>query len=233
MTFSTPLKEGTLLKRYKRFLADIRFDDGETITAHCANTGPMTGCATPGSRAALSYHGGGKRKLPWSLELTQVDGTWICVNTARPNAQVEAAIRAGTIEELQGYPELRREVRWGEKSRLDILLQSGEERCYVEVKNCTLRENEGAYFPDTITTRGQKHMRELADVRRAGQRAVVFFVVNRGDCQYFAPAHHIDPAYGQALLEAVEAGVEVLAYEAPVNPTCIAISRPLEVRLNP
>ncbi|MGE3258998.1 MAG: DNA/RNA nuclease SfsA, partial [Geobacter sp.] len=199
-----PLIPGRLIKRYKRFLADIELADGSLVTAHCPNSGSMLGCNLPGSPVMLSVSPNPNRKLAHTWELVQVDGYWVGLNTMLPNRLAEEAILDGTIAELQGYPRLRREVPYGsERSRIDILLEGDQGRCFVEVKNVTLVEDGRALFPDAVTERGQKHLRELMEVVRNGDRGVILFTVQRGDGAAVAPADAIDPAYGRLLRQAV------------------------------
>lgn len=243
MYFSPPLESARLIRRYKRFLADIELPSGETTTIHCANTGKMTGCATPGDTIWYSRSSNLKRKYPFSWELTQTQlGDQICVNTIRANSLAVEAIQSGVITELQGYDELKTEVKYGsENSRIDILLTQtksnslaspqASNQCYVEVKSVTLLEddllNEGnisqGYFPDTVSVRGQKHLRELIEVVKEGHRAVLLFAVLHSGIKTVAPAHHIDPQYGQLLLQAIDAGVEVLCYQAQISPENIML----------
>ncbi len=226
MKFSGPISLGTLIRRYKRFLADVRLDTGETVTAHVANTGSMRGCADPGLRVALSHHPGKGRKLPYSLELVRVNGTWVGVNTSRSNAIVEEAARQGRIPALRGYNTIRREVRYGVNSRIDLLLShpdAGTPPCYVEVKNVTLRLGNAAAFPDAVTARGRKHLMELRNEVRQGHRAVMLFLVNRDDCEVMRPAAEIDPAYAATLLEVVGEGVEPVAVRARATPVGIEV----------
>jgi sugar fermentation stimulation protein A len=223
MTFDPPLIPATLIRRYKRFLADVRLADGREITVHCANPGRMDGCRQPGSRVLLSDSGNAKRKLRYSWELVAAGNTWVGVNTGLPNALVREAIAGGAIPELAGYPTLRSEVAYGTASRVDLLLEDGDRRGYVEVKNVTLAAAGVAMFPDAVTARGLTHLRELAARVAAGDRAVMVYLVNRGDCDCFRPAAHIDPAYAAGLREAVAAGVEVLAYAARVTPQGIDV----------
>ncbi len=211
MKFSQPLIPGTLIRRYKRFLVDVRLEDGCLVTAHVANTGSMRGCASPGLRAALSHHPGKGRKLPFSVELIRVGDAWVGVNTSRANAIAEEAIRAGRIDSLAGYSAIRREVRYGKNSRVDLLLTGGGPDCFVEVKNVTLRVGDAAAFPDAVTARGLKHLVELENEVQQGHRAVMLFLVNRGDCRFMRPAAEIDPAYAATLSRVVAAGVEVVA----------------------
>lgn len=223
---------GRLIKRYKRFLADIELSDGSMVTAHCPNSGSMLGCNLPGSPVLLSKSPNLNRKLAYTWELLQVNGYWVGLNTMLPNRLAEESILGGTIAELQGYPNLRREVSYGsERSRIDILLEGDQGRCYVEVKNVTLVEGDLALFPDAVTTRGQKHLRELMEVVRNGDRGVLLFTVQRGDGNAVAPADRIDPEYGRLLREAVANGVEALAYRAEVTPEEIRLTKRLAVQL--
>lgn len=228
-----PLIPGRLMRRYKRFLADIELEDGRVVTAHCPNSGSMRGCDDPGNPVCLSYSPNPHRKLPYTWELVQVDGFWVGLNTLLPNRLAEEAILDGTITELQGYDRLRREVPYGsERSRIDILLEGEQGRCFVEVKNVTLVENGLALFPDAVTERGQKHLRELIEVVRNGERGVILFTVQRGDGVAVAPADAIDPVYGRLLREAVTIGVEALAYRARVEPEAIRLTERLPIQLN-
>lgn len=228
-----PLIPGRLIKRYKRFLADIELADGSLVTAHCPNSGSMLGCNLPGSPVMLSVSPNPNRKLAHTWELVQVDGYWVGLNTMLPNRLAEEAILDGTIAELQGFPRLRREVPYGsERSRIDILLEGDQGRCFVEVKNVTLVEDGRALFPDAVTERGQKHLRELMEVVRNGDRGVILFTVQRGDGVAVAPADAIDPAYGRLLRQAVTQGVEALAYRALVAPHEIRLTQSLPVELD-
>lgn len=230
MKFDPALTPATLLKRYKRFLADVRFDDGSELTAHCANPGSMLGLAEPGSTVWVSKSDNPKRKLPWSLELVDVGTSLVGVHTGRPNTLVEAAIKAGDIPELAGYETVRREVKYGENSRIDLLLENPDRPpAYVEIKSVTLSRTQGlAEFPDSKTARGAKHMAELAEMARFGHRAVVFFLVQRSDCTQMRPAADIDPKYAESLTAAIAAGVEVLCYSCRINSERIELDRPLE-----
>lgn len=235
MKFESSLVRGTLLRRYKRFLADVELEDGSIVTAHSANTGSMKGCCTPGSAVWLSRSDNPKRKCPYTWELVQAGNTIVGINTALPNLLVAEAIAAGRIPELNGFAELRREVAYGEeRSRIDILLtHPARPACYVEVKNVTLAEMSVARFPDAVSTRGTKHLRELMTVVRAGDRAVIFFCVQRGDVDEVQPADEIDWLYGQTLREAVAAGVEAMAWRAKPTPAGIELLQPLPVVLPP
>jgi sugar fermentation stimulation protein A len=223
MRFCSELIPATLLKRYKRFLADIRLDDGSITTVHVANPGSMLGLQAPGSRIWLSRSPNLKRKLPLSLELIEVDfgsgAELVGINTRNPNAIVAEALAAGVIDELTGYDIIRREVRYGRASRVDFLLQgAGKPDCYVEVKNVHLMRRQGlAEFPDSVTARGARHLDELGIVAKAGGRAVMLFVIQIPSATSFDLARDIDPAYGTAFDRARAAGVEALAYVCQVD----------------
>ncbi len=218
------LETGILLKRYKRFFADIQLTTGEVITAHCPNTGPMTGVSSPGSLVKVSYSDSPKRKLPYTWEMIQVNDTqptWVGVNTGLPNRVIKLALERRLFPELaSSYREIRYEVPYGKelKSRVDFLLSSALERpIYLEVKSVTLALPNVALFPDTVTTRGQKHLLELmALVPQA--RSVMLYFINRGDCTQFAPCDSADPMYGKLLRKAVALGVEVLPYRFEITP---------------
>ena len=224
-----PLIPGTLLRRYKRFLADIELEDGTTVTVHCPNSGSMKGCATPGSRVYISRSPNTGRTYPFTWELVEADGFWAGINTSLPNRLVHEAIANGTVIELQGYDTIRPEVPYGEHSRIDLLLESPARRCFVEVKNVTLVVDGKALFPDAVTTRGQKHLNELMRVVRDGDRGVIFFTVQRGDGRSVSPADSIDPEYGRLLRLALKNGVEALAYRAQVTPHEIVLTERLPV----
>ncbi len=229
--FSTPLISGFLLKRYKRFLADVRLETGEVVTAHTPNSGSMKGLVDPGNQVFLSFHDLAQRKLKYTLEIIRIGEVMVGVNTHRPNRLVEEAILQGKIPELSDYIHLRREVPYGKNSRIDLLLQqSDREDCFVEVKNVTLAQGDCAYFPDAVTQRGLKHLWELSDQVQRGCRAVLCFVVQREDVKEVAPADEIDPTYGQALRQVARQGVEILAYQAKVSPQSIELGRALSLR---
>jgi sugar fermentation stimulation protein A len=224
-----PLFPGTLVKRYKRFLADIVLEDGTTVTVHCPNSGSMKGCATPGSRVYISRSSNPGRTYPFTWELVEADGFWAGINTSLPNRLVHESIENGTVIELQGYDTIRPEVPYGEHSRIDLLLESPGRRCFVEVKNVTLVEDGRALFPDAVTTRGQKHLNELMRVVREGDRGVIFYTVQRGDGRSVSPADAIDPEYGRLLRLAIKSGVEALAYRALVTPQGIELTERLPI----
>jgi sugar fermentation stimulation protein A len=235
MNFEDPLIEGTLIRRYKRFLADVTLSDGREVTAHTPNTGSMMGCNEPGCRVWLRDSGNPKRKHPLSWELIEVDdGVLVGINTGLSNALVREAIEEGIIAELQGYTDIRAEVRYGsENSRIDLLLQGSatDPDCYVEVKNVTLAEDGTGFFPDAVSARGTKHLRELMGMVAAGHRATLCFCVQREDVQQMAPADRIDPEYGRTLRDAVEKGVEVIAYRAHLSPAGVELAASVPVML--
>lgn len=229
MLFAQALESGKLIKRYKRFLADVELDSGELITAACPNTGSMLGCNMPGSRVWLSSSDSLTRKYRHTWELVETHpGVIIGINTNLPNRLVVEAIETKVIKELSGYREIKTEVRYGhENSRIDILLDGHGKKppCYVEVKNVTAAvENGIALFPDAVSERGSKHLRELMAMVAEGFRAVLVFCVQRGDAQEVRPADGIDPVYGKTLRQALMSGVEVLAYRAAVSPQEIVLA---------
>jgi len=237
MRFREPLLHGRLVRRYKRFLADVALDDGSLATVHCPNPGGMIGLDTPGAEVWLSRSPNLGRKLPLTFELIRTAGGLVGINTGHPNRLVEEALGAGRIAELVGYPGLRREVRYGEASRIDLLLEGGGRPiCYVEVKNVHLKRDPrasggAAEFPDAVTLRGAKHLRELSAMARGGARAVMVYVVQREDCDSFRIAADIDPAYAKALDEAMGCQVEALCYACRVTLEGIEIARPLPLAL--
>jgi len=228
--FETSLRSGKLVKRYKRFLADVELTNGEIVVAHCANSGSMKGLKEPGSTVYLLPNQNPKAKLDWRWELIDAGPSLVGINTARPNAIAEEAILNGNITELEGYSELRREVKYGKNSRIDILLEDPG-TCYVEVKSVTMREGEQAKFPDAITARGTKHLRELMDMVALGHRSVMLYLVQRSDCSSFALAEEIDPTYASTLREAMKAGVEVLCYQCTVSVTGIMVADVLPIKV--
>ncbi|MGB0749673.1 MAG: DNA/RNA nuclease SfsA [Magnetospiraceae bacterium] len=232
MEFATPLIPGTLIKRYKRFLADVTLQDGTVVTAHCANSGSMLGVKTEGAPVWLSPSDNPKRKLKYTWELIEIDGALVGINTSHPNAIVAEAIQAGSIAPLAGYAALRREVKYGKNSRIDILLEdAARPPCYVEVKNVTLRRENRAEFPDAVTSRGTKHLRELMEMVRGGSRAVMVYLVQREDCQSFTPAADIDPEYAATLRLAATSGVETLCYACTVTPQAVTVTGTLPIDL--
>lgn len=226
------LVRGILIKRYKRFLADVRLDNGNLVTAHCPNTGSMTGCSEPGRPVYLSLHDDAKRKLNYTWELIEMPASLVGVNTLVPNRLVFQASRAGSISELAGYETVEREVQIGNHSRIDLRLSNGQkDRCYVEIKNCTLVENGVARFPDAVTARGLKHLNELESLVKAGYRCVMFYFIQRMDAGVFKPADQIDPDYGKGLRRVVKRGVEILAYDVAIDLAGIQLNRKIPCTL--
>jgi sugar fermentation stimulation protein A len=239
MRFSSQLVEGRLIRRYKRFLADVELAGGDVVTAHCANPGSMLGLNDPGARVWLSRSTNPKRKLAFSWELIEVDlgagPALVGINTGSPNGAVAAAIQAGLIPQLTGYARLRREVAYGGNSRIDILLDDeAKPPCYVEIKNVHLMRSAGlAEFPDSVTARGAKHLKALSGMVGEGARAVMVYFVQRGDAQSFTLAHDLDPAYARAFREAALCGVEALAVAAEVTLEGLALPRAIPLRPPP
>ncbi len=227
-----PLISGRLVQRYRRFLADVRLKNGRIVTAHCPNTGAMTGCCEVGRPVYLSRHDNPRRKLKYTWELIDMPASLVGVNTLVPNRLVARSARAGRIPELEGYSDLRREVTVGNRSRIDLLLTApGRRPCYIEIKNCTLVRNGIALFPDAVTSRGRKHLHELENKAMAGDRCVTFYLIQRQDAMTFQPADAIDSAYGRSLRRAVQKGVEALAYDVSIDLKGIRLRRRVPCRL--
>ncbi len=225
--FGQRLIRARWVRRYKRFLIDVELESGQVITAHCPDPGRMTTAGEPGCEVRLSFHDDPRRKLSHTLELVRVDETWVLVNNIWANRIVARALEDERIAELQGYSSSRREVRVADRSRLDFLLERGQERCWVEVKSVTLVRDGVASFPDAVTKRGARHLDVLSELARAGDRAVSLFVLQRDDAKIFEPADDVDPAYGEALRRAEAAGVEVLVYELSIGPRGLGWNGPL------
>lgn len=219
------MQRGALVRRFKRFLAEIELENGERITAHCPNPGRMTGCSDPGSTVYVSLAANPRRALRYTWEIVKTPATWVGINTFRTNAIIARALQRRCIPELADYQTFRREVRIDKGCRLDFMLTRGGHSLFVEAKNVTLVTSQVALFPDAVTVRGRKHLQELSKLVKLGHRALIFFLVQREDATSFAPADHIDPAYGEALRTAVRSGVEVLVYDTSVNPKHIRIRR--------
>lgn len=229
MKFSPTLVKGKLLKRYKRFLADVILDEtGEKITVYVPNTGSMLSCLFPQAEVALSYHPGGARKLPYTLEMIYTGATWIGINTGLSNHLVEEALKEKLISHLKKYSKISREVTIF-KSRLDFLLENDlQEKFYLEVKNVSYKNENSvdmAQFPDAVTTRGLKHLQDLQKIKQSGHRAGIFYLVQRQDCQRFSIASHLDPNYFAAFKTAIQNGVEVFVYQADIGPQGIKVYR--------
>ncbi|WP_428024530.1 DNA/RNA nuclease SfsA [Arcobacter sp.] len=206
-----------LVKRYKRFLADVVLENGEEVTAHVPNSGAMTSCIEPNCEVWVSFHDNPKRKLKYTLELTKMDDVLICTNTGVANKIAIEAIENGTIKELQGYSSLKPEQKYGVNSRIDILLESEDEKCYVEIKSVSLKSGNHLAFPDAVTTRGKKHLDELVSMVKQGHRAVMLYIIQRTDKLPFKIADEIDKKYNDALIEARKKGVEVLVYQSEIS----------------
>lgn len=236
MQFDPVLEEGRLVKRYKRFFADIECADGSIVTAHCANTGSMLNCMADGARVWFSRNDDPKRKLKATWELVETPhGRIACINTGRANRLIEEALQAGVITELAGFTQLRREVKYGEEnSRADFCLMFDQRQVFVEVKSVTLgfADTDTAAFPDAVSTRGAKHLRELTALAEMGQRAVLIYCVNLSGITAVRAAQEIDPEYAAALAEAKTAGVEVLAYSTQITPAGIEVTQRLAVELS-
>ena len=233
MKFHAPLIQGQLIKRYKRFMADVTLANGDVVTAHCANSGSMISVDEPGAEVWLSPAKNPDRKLKFTWEMIQIKRSLVGINTQHPNTLVAEAIVAGKVPSLTGFDNLRREVKYGNNSRIDVLLEMADGRnCYVEVKNVTMRRDltKGApvEFPDGITARGTKHLAELSNIVKEGHRAVMFYLLQRGDADSMTIARDIDPKYGEALDEAREAGVEVFAFNCKLTSNGITVANPVK-----
>ena len=226
MQFIEKLIPGKLIRRYKRFLADVKLDDGTVVTAHCTNSGTMKTCLEEGAPVYLTPVDDPKRKTKFTWEMIYINGDWIGINTSVPNLLAFEAIRDGKIKKLQGYTFVKREVTFG-NSRFDIYAENEQEKCFVEVKNVTMKVGEYALFPDAVTTRGQKHLETLMQVKKQGMRAVMLYVIQRMDVNKFGTAKAIDPDYARKLKTAYAAGVEIIPVQAAVSPKAIEIVREL------
>ena len=225
------LIQGTLIKRYQRFKADVKLRNGHVVTAHCTNTGRMISCSEPGRTVYLSKHNRPERKLKYTWEMIEMENSLVGINTMVPNKLVKSAVEAGKVPALTGYDNVRAEVKYGKNSRVDLLLEKDENKCYVEIKNCTLVENNTAFFPDAKTTRGLKHLMELMEEVKKGNRAVMFYLVQRMDARYFRPAAYIDPDYAEALKKTVKKGVEILIYDVYIDIEGIMLRNKLKYEL--
>lgn len=226
MQFKKELVHGRLIKRYKRFLADVVLDDGSEVTAHCTNSGSMKSCLEEGAEVWLSPVDDPKRKTRFTWEMIRIGSGWVGINTSNPNTLAYEWVNQGLIPGLEGLAGLRREVKW-EDSRFDLYGEGAEGACYIEVKNVTLKEEEKALFPDAVTERGRKHLNTLIRVKQSGLRAVMLYIVQRMDVKIFSPAREIDTAYAEALDEAVRQGVDILVAQAEVSPNGISFHKML------
>ena len=231
MQFTSPLVQGTLIKRYKRFLADVHMDNGEIITAHCPNTGTMLSCSTPGSRVCLSRSDNLRRKYPHTLEMVKDNSTWVGVNTALTNKLVVEFLANGQITEFVDIKSIKTEIKTSDHTRLDLQVIHGKNSTFIEVKNCSLAVDSWAMFPDAVTVRGTKHLHELIRLSQQGCKTCIFFLVQRTDANRFCPASHIDTVYSEALQQAAAAGVMILVYQAEVSPQGINVVRSLPCSL--
>lgn len=233
MKFNQPLQRANLVRRYKRFLADVDLPDGELLTVHCPNSGSMLGCREPGIEVCISQSDNPKRKYLHTLELVRPGKSWIGINTSRTNSLVREALENGVIKEIPSISTIQSEVKTSAHTRLDFLIHTHEkEKIYLEVKNCTMAEGSRAMFPDAVTERGTKHLNELMGLKKSGHGAAVLFCVQRSDTNCFVPASGIDPLYTETLRKAKDEGVLVLAYQAKVSTTEIRIVRSLPVDLD-
>ena len=230
MEFAHTLIRGTLIKRYKRFLADVKLDSGEIITAHCTNSGTMKSCLEDKAEVYLSPVDDPNRKTKFTWEMIKINGDWVGINTGNPNKLVYEAIKLGHLNKLKGYNEVQREVTFGD-SRFDVMAKNDNETCFIEVKNVTLKEGNYALFPDAITSRGKKHLETLIKVKEQGIRAVMVYVIQRIDVEIFSTAKEIDPEYAKTLKLAFEKGVEIIPIQAKVTPDGIEILKELDFEL--
>ena len=232
MRFEEPLLEGTLLRRHRRFLADVRLNNGQEVTVHCANPGSMMGCSEPGSKVLVSVAKDPRRKFKHQLEIIYAGRTPVGIHTGRPSSVVAEAITRGQVQDLAGYATMRRDITYGRARRVDLLLQgNGLRTCYVDVKNVTMAQGPIAYFPDAVSEHGAEELAELTDIVREGFRAMIVFVAQRADVERFRPADQIDADYGQALRDAMARGVELIAYRAKVTRRGIEMDQRLPIEM--
>lgn len=233
MKFILPTYKGIITNRYKRFLSDIDLSDGQKINAHVPNTGSMKTCWEPGWKVLVTHNNDPKRKMKYTLEMTHNGSSWICVNTGMTNKLVKEALEGDVISELTGYKNIKPEKKVKD-SRIDFFLSESSEHsdCYVEVKNVTLKgEGKIALFPDSVSTRGQKHLKDLMEIKEEGLRAVMLYVINREDVDEFSPAQDIDPTYAKLLKQAHDKGVEVLAYQCSLSENEIVLKKKIKVSI--
>ncbi|TKG91975.1 DNA/RNA nuclease SfsA [Puteibacter caeruleilacunae] len=230
MNFETALIPGRLIKRYKRFLADVELADGTVVTAHCTNSGSMKSCLEDNARVYLSPVNDPKRKTKFTWEMIEINNSWVGINTSNPNKLAHEWISTNQIKGLEGYTHVKREVKFGD-SRFDIYAENDSEKCFVEVKNVSMKENNYALFPDAVTTRGKKHLETLIQVKEQGIRAVMLYMIQRVDVDIFAAAKEIDPNYAETLKKAYDQGVEIIPLQVNVQPTSITIAKilPFEI----
>ncbi len=232
MEFASELKKGSFIKRYKRFFVDAELENGETVVAHCPNTGSMKGLILEGAPVYLTHNDDPKRKLKYTFEMIDTGTSLVGVNTSLPNKIVEEGVEKDLIPALTGYTNIRREVKYGENSRIDLLLEANDKpNCYVEVKNTTLAEGATALFPDAVTSRGTKHLNELAEMVKQGHRAVMVFLCNRSDCEEFSVADEIDKVYGETFRTVLKEGVEAVCMKVRISPTEIIIDKEIPIKV--
>jgi sugar fermentation stimulation protein A len=233
MIFSQPLIEATLIKRYKRFLADVKLPSGEIVLVHVPNSGSMKGVSDPGSACRISKSASLTRKIPYTLEMVKTfEGQWVGVNTALTNSLVHEAFTLRKIKDWHSFSDVKREVKINKESRLDFLLSSPSEKLYVEVKNVSMAQPPWAVFPDAKTERGQKHLQELATLATKGLKTEIFFVVQREDCKTFRPCDEIDPVYGELLRKVVKQKVLARCWSCKLTPQSIELDKPLDINLD-
>ena len=230
MKFSKPLIHGIFLKRYKRFLTDVKLDNGDVVVAHCTNSGSMKSCLEEGAEVFLTPVDDPKRKTKFTWEMIKINGKWVGINTGWPNVLAFEAIKNNEIEKLSGYTTVKREVKFTD-SRFDVYCENDNEQCFVEVKNVTMKVGDYALFPDAVTTRGQKHLNTLIEVKKRGMRAVMLYIIQRSDISVFGVAKEIDPEYAKLLKQAVDLGVEVIAMQAAVSPNAIDLVKEIPIEL--
>ncbi len=231
MEFKTPLVHGKLIRRYKRFLADVELDNGEIVVAHTANSGSMKSCLEEGAEVYLTHVDDPKRKTKYTWEMIRINNGWVGINTGVPNVLIADAVKNQEIDGLKGYDTVKREVKF-EDSRFDIFAANAGEECFIEVKNVSLKDGKYARFPDAVTSRGKKHLETLMRVKESGRRAVMVYVVQRSDVEVFTPAFSIDKAYAEALQQAYKAGVEIFPVRAEVSPEKIVLKEILPFELS-
>ncbi|MGM0530345.1 MAG: DNA/RNA nuclease SfsA [Bacteroidota bacterium] len=230
MKFQTKLVHGKLIRRYKRFLADVELDNGQKVIAHCTNSGSMKSCLQEGAEVYMTPVNDPNRKTRFTWEMIKIRGSWVGINTNIPNTLAYEAVKNGGINRLKGYDKVQREVTYGD-SRFDLYLENEHEKCFVEVKNVTMKSGKYGLFPDAVTKRGKKHLQSLMRVKNEGMRAVMLYVVQRTDVEIFGPARDIDPEYSRTLKEAYEEGVEIIPVQTKVTPGRIEILREMPFEL--
>ena len=228
--FDTPLVKAKLIRRYKRFLADVELENGKTVIAHCTNSGSMISCLEEGADVYLSPNNSPTRKTKFTWEMIRINNQWIGINTNIPNLLVYNAIHDGEIEKIKNYKSLKREVTFGD-SRFDIYAENETEKCFIEVKNVSMKDGDFARFPDAVTKRGKKHLNTLIEVKKQNMRAIMIYIIQRTDVNIFSPAWNIDPEYAKTLIKAHENGVEIIPLQARVSPNKIEIIRELPYKL--